>query len=511
MGYKIPSITELQALLTFIEKNYSKAKSKSKLSGKSDKQRKDFLNFYSGLVNQSKHSNNPDEMRYVLMGALVAELEYIKEKDYKGCSPEPKTSWYGFFTGKGSLLYSTIKQALKINKENKLTNDIRLQALNKLYKYVQIHYSHDKLLQDEIHDHLARVKKRELDRIHGTAEGLPSLRSLEKSLEQLPDDYQAQARLHHRNSERALQLDFIRYISQSCTEHYGKNTSEFSHNFAYLQNCNVQYAIPLFILMRINSQHKVLSPEGGMLNNGSELYKNCLRILNIKHLNKIEHEKKIAWLRALSDHINVLKRQNEFPSKFEKYEKYLTNYISQQEIAKHSPKWYTLICQQLVRYGMGFAATKLTADIVLKWIGGTIASGVSGPIGIVVYLTGGTILVSQLGKLVTEKVIPKATAEAYAWALDRIGTSLTTATMDNVAYRFAVNKRGGLRELLNDPKITDEDRAAVENWIDTLLDLPEDIMTPIEKDNIRYIWDDLRAKEENTAHSENVLRISPAF
>lgn len=489
MGYKIPSLSQLQSILLNIKKNYSLD------SGKQASQRKTFVDFYSELVQKSE--NDPSErMRLVLMGALIAELEHIKELEYKGYSPEPKTSWYGFFTGKGSVLYSAIKKALGITKDNKLTNDIRLRCLNELYKYHLQFYPHHHVFRDEIHDHLARVKKRELDRIHGTSEGLPSLRTLEKSLDDLPNHYKSEARLRGRSKERELQLEFIKFIKESCKEYYDKNTNDFSHNYAYLQNCNVQYALVLFTLMRIMSKHKVLSPEGGALNNGSDLYKICLQILRYKHLSSIEHEKKIAWLRALHDHIQLLKDSHQFPSKFDKYAKYIKDYISQEEIAKHSPKWYTLICQHVVRYGMGFAATKLTADIVLKWIGGTIAGTVSGPIGIVVYLTGGTILVSQLGKLVTEKIIPKATAEAYAWALDRIGKSVTKATMDNVAYRFSVNKRGGLRELLRDPSVTDEDKKAVEDWITTLLELPDDIMTPIEKENIRFIWDDVRLTDE---------------
>lgn len=496
MAHTLPSLDQLQKLAIQLIELYK---------GDNEK-RKKFLDFYKRLTEATKFDSDHKKISKILMGALVYELEYIKQVEYRGRSPEKNKSLIGKLTGKGSSLYTSIKELLGISPENYLNDDQRLIYLNKFYWYMKKNMKEDTEFLKNIKARLANVKEREMKRIGVLAEGTPALNVLQKNIANLSQEYEEAATFRwYRNPKRFKSLKFIDFINQTCDELYhegsfGKNANSFPVDFAYLQSCNVRVGAILFVLLSINDEYKsykFLSPER------SKLFKECLTAINVKSLQKISREKRIEWLRALSTHINILKLNKlayrELAEKWEKagidVEKFLTKieaYINQQEVKKAKPTWSRTIANYLVRCGIGLAAAQYTADLVLPAISTTVIGGLSGPIGMVVYLTGGTLLMTQLGRLVGDNLVPQGVSYLFAWLLDKVGATITNATADAATITVSITKEG-LNALRGYPTLKPEDKEFIQDWIDTLLELPNDIMPEMEKDQIRYV---LGVKEE---------------
>ena len=118
-------------------------------------------------------------------------------------------------------------------------------------------------------------------------------------------------------------------------------------------------------------------------------------------------------------------------------------------------------------------------------VGGLVASAAMGPVGLVVYGTAGTIIATQLGRLVKEKLVPQAIASLYSKILEKVGEKVGNAAAGVVVGSFSVTAQG-IRRFMGYCKETENDNF-LEEWIDTLLLLPEDIMPDLEKKEIREV------------------------
>lgn len=490
MAHNLPSLERLQEIASELIDLYKGDNAK----------RKAFLDLYRRIVDATKFDTDVKKVSQILMGALVYELEFIKEVEYSGRSPEKNKSLIGKLTGKGSSLYTSIKQVLNITPENYLNDDQRLIYLNKFYWYVKNNMSENTDLTKNIKERLKRVKEREMKRIGILAEGMPALNVLQKNIAKLFQEYEEAASFRwYRNAKRFKSLKLIDFINKTADELYHsanlhKELGTLPKDFAYLQSCNARAGAILFVLLSIDAEYKsykFLSPER------SKLFKECLTALNVKSLRKISREKRIELLRALSTHINILKiNKSVYRHLSEKWSKegvniedFLTEierFINQQEVKKNAPTWTKTIANYLVRCGIGLAAAQYTADIVLPAISTTVIGGLSGPIGMAVYLAGGTLLVTQLGRLVSDDLVSNGASYLFAWILDKVGTKITDVTADAATITVAIT-REGLNALRGHPALKPEDKEFIEDWIDTLLELPTGVMSDIEKNQIKCV------------------------
>lgn len=490
MSHIMPTLERLQEIALELIKLYKNDNEK----------RKKFLRLYHALAVKSHQEKDIKKACQKLMGALVFELEFIKEVEYSGRSPEKNKSLIGRLTGTGSSLYTIIKELLGITPDNFLNDDQRLIYLNKFYWHVKEKYPHDHELIKNVEERLKVVKEREMDRISVLAQGIPALNILKKNLAKLFDDYDKAASFrYYRNAKRFQSLNFIDIISQTADQLYHtdaikNDVDNLTKDYAYLLSTNARAGAVLFVLLTIDKEYKgyeYLTRERGIL------FEKCLKVLGLKSLKNLSADKRIELLRALSLHINILKMNRpSYDTLSQQWlkigidmETYLTDiekFINEQEILKNEASWSKTIANYLVRYGLGFAAAQYAADIVLPAISTTVIGGMTGPVGMAIYLAGGTLVATQLGRLVNDEVITPGSAKLFAWTLDKVGSKITDVTADAAAVTIEMTKEG-YNALRGHPALSAKDQEFNQDFIDTLLELPHSILPEEEKDQIRAV------------------------
>ena len=174
----------------------------------------------------------------------------------------------------------------------------------------------------------------------------------------------------------------------------------------------------------------------------------------------------------------------------------IDEYWLHQEHKKQVPRvarYLTTATSCVAQYGLGFGLTQLSSTV------GAVALGATGPVGVVVYGAAGTILMTQLGRLVKENVMPSAVAYLYAYVLERIGSAIAKTTVGAAAY--AVSDKG-FAALTAHPALHAEDQAFIVEFTDTLLNLPENVFPAAKKEQIRY---GLGLEDTNVSHSSNII------
>lgn len=493
MIYKMPSLIRLRTLADELPKLY-----------KGDNEaRKAFLCLYQRVVENTKSDLNDKLCSQILMGALVFELEYIKQFEYKGRSPDKNQSLIGRVIGNGSSLYTIIKKNADVTQENYLNDAQRLIYLNKFYWHVRKQQPENKELLTEIIARMALVKKREMLRLGILAEGIPSLNVLRKNISNVIDKYKQASRFSYfRDSSHLKALKFLDFINQTCDAIYPVDEKEaegFPLDFAYLQSCNARAGAIILILLSVSSEKKylVLSLENSVLFQNIESY--------FKSLVETSTEKKIEWLRSLSSHINILKLNSlAFKQLAEKWKKEsidIEEWLNKIEKIINAQKemnetsWSRIIYHYLVNCGISLVAAR-PAKIVLPILSTTVIGCLSGPIGTVAYLSGGAVLMGQFGRLVSNKLVPRGVSYLFAWILDKFGGKIADLTADAARITVSLTQEG-LKSLREHPTLLPEDREFIQDWVDTLLQLPTEVMSEEEKDQIRYVLG-LKHQDDNT-------------
>jgi hypothetical protein len=330
--------------------------------------------------------------------------------------------------------------------------------------------------------------------------GLPSIAALKKGIKSLHNDYYLQvAGRWLKNQNREAMLIFIDFIDETCTKLYTHDEdkkSEEEKDLNYLQSYNARFGLMIFILTTIYSEYKVLSPER------SVLFKNCLSCINKASLDEVEIDKKIVWLRALSQHLYALQIRGDYDiTKKLWVERGMYNpdelkavidlQIAELEIKKHQPSFLMETTSSAIssgaQYAVGMTATRYAAQTVL-WaapaIGGFAASAAAGPLGIVLY-GGGTLVATSLGRLVADKIVPSAVANFYGWMLDKMGAAIGRAGAATLKATVSVTGTG-LVKLLGIYKREIKDNFA-QDYIDMLFNLPDEVMAAEQKNHLRKL------------------------
>jgi hypothetical protein len=204
---------------------------------------------------------------------------------------------------------------------------------------------------------------------------------------------------------------------------------------------------------------------------------------------------KVIWLRALSMHIKSIKqhhhsiitnwKQKGF-NQLDQFEAEIDTYLLEQELITHKPsrvtEYLSMIMSYGVQYGITFTATQFAARTMIPAVESSVIGSISGPIGIVIYGAAGTIIATQLTLLVKEKLIPAVLASLYINVLTKIGDVIGQSLAGMVTVTFSATAQG-LRNLLQFySKIQTEDELKKdEQWIITLLNLPDDIFPQSKK------------------------------
>lgn len=477
MGFQPPALEGFGKLAEILKTNYQKE----------NLQRLAFIQIFEKCISSTRDIA-------VLMGACVLEMELIR-KEYKGFSPKEVK---GYFYTSGSSVYSTIESGLGITKKNDLHDDECLIYLFKFYEYIKnlpeetaFFAGSKQHLLNKIKDALKEIKKREENRIELLAQGVPKLLALQKNILALIPDYKkATATRWFPNFKRKLLLEFIELVNETCKLLYTENTitkknEDHLPEFAYLHTCNVLLGMMLFALVKIEKEYKFLSPSR------SELFKHCLQSINAKSLKSIDYEKKILWLKTLSRHIDNIHNQLDYRKKdLSKWQIEIDKFVVELETKKNKPSriisYVSTATGYAAKYGISFAITQAARTYALPAMGGALVSGLTGPLGLVIYSAAGTMIMTQLGQLVKDNLMPSALAYVYAFILEKIGNVVANTTVGIATYTFTATKQG-FQALLGHPALKSEDREFIIDWINTLLKLPNDIMPEKEKSQIRNV------------------------
>ena len=451
----------------------------------------------------------------ILLGLYVFEMELIKQEYEKtGIAPDFQP---GRLYNTGSQLYSQLKGRLIISAQNNLGDDEALIYLFKCYQFVESNaklmqlkdspWGNNEKLLAQMRAMLKQVKTREYDRIAILAEGEPRLEALMQNIAKLDKDYQASVNQRwltsswFSNTKKHLSLlTFVRLINESCDQFYKPKPSSCNDsaqgNEAYLEACNVRFGALVYMLITIN-ENSTFAPHGTWLNNGSELFKSTLHALNKKELSAIERDQRIIWLRSLTSHLTKLKTiKGEALKKFAaegmgieqlddiqlEIEKDLVAQREKQKLPR-TKRWAIQGTSTAVQYGLSLWATEAVMTALIPTIG--VATLASGPIGWIVVGTG-ALLMTTLGKLVAEKAIPLGVSYLYATVLEKVGNALAEKVVDTTTLAFEVTKEN-LNKLMGHGALSKDQKRFMVDWIDTLLNLPDEVMSKDEKDQIRTV------------------------
>ncbi len=485
MSYIMQPLDALQQKASSLPDDY--VSEKFRAHEKVNKQRTLFLTCLANLAKRGASAS-------VLTGAVLFELALIK-KEYRGVSPRLSK---GRLYNTGSWLYSELETMLNINEENTPDDAERLIHVFKFYEAIEampdnevatLGYDKASLLS-AINERLKKIKKRETNEIELLVYGTPKTDALIRKIRALMTQYETTTQSSFfGNSSRLSLVKFILFISQSCEKNYNYPKIDREDNqqeCAYLQMCNVLLGVIVYGLLKIQQEYKLRTPEN------SELYKLLLQAFNTKNLESIPHQKRVFYLKALSNHLEQIKGSHKDRSReISKRQLEIDTFMVAQEklcaTPSRSVNYFSTATGYVAQYGIGYALTQFTNTFALPAIVGTVVGGVSGltgPLGLVIYGATGAIMMTQLGRLVKDRVIPSAAASIFAWALSRIGKTVAHKTAAVATYTFVAD-RPGFRALLNDKAIKPEDREFIMEWINTLLKLPDNIMSDEEKSHIR--------------------------
>lgn len=407
-------------------------------------------------------------------------------------------------------LYLPLNAKLNITEENPLGDEERLYFLNKLLQYISENISEEviielkkkinaciwqekKALQEHVHQTLKQVKLRDSNRINQLVYATPDLEGLRKNMQELPQLYAKAIEELKRwswiqNTDRDELVCLIKLVDKACYHLYPM-TEEDKIKRLQEDECEVRKGLITFVLLKIYRKYKLFSPKGGWFNHGSELFKKCLQAINATDLCDLKHEWKIAWLKALSDHIDDLKKDANFfdnmklfwkkeqqgtnhslEYELQDFQKAIGRYKEMQEEEKNNPSLKSWLVATGANYASQYSIM-VGLGAVLKQGTQAFAANLSGPAGIALFLIMSGVS-SKTGKYI------------YGWMIEKISTRIGDKAAEIVEKEIVFTKEG-FEKLWN--QLTAKEKIIFQRWVNTLLTLPSDIVADYEKRHIRNV------------------------
>lgn len=456
-----------------------------------------------------------------LLGAFTFVLEQIKST-YKHLSP---TKSHGFLYSTGSELYTKLE--FELNRYGCFSDAEKLIALSHFYEFLKskseneiktIFHKKKQILLNEAHFLLKRICRRERKRIEMFTHGLPKLEALQSKIKKLIPEYKEATSLRwFSNYKRTRLVDFINFINdtieiykadsllltkelkiklEDCEDKAIANQLvEKLKDERYIHEYNVSFGLNLFVLNRIEREYNCLSPERSML------FQRLKEALN-KNLKDLTHEEKDTWLRGLSVHLKMIQKETKLYGatlekwkakgiRLDEFSTKIDEYILEEGKVKDASKMEQLAksaTNYSAQVGASFAITEAVSRYALPAIGSAVVGGTLGPIGVVIYGAAGTILMTQVGRLVTDNLIPPFIAYLYTWISIKIGSAIANTVVGTTTLTYTFTKKGW-QKLMGHPALTNEDRECITEWVNTLLILPNDIISAEDKEQIKYVLD----------------------
>lgn len=480
-------------------------------------QRLSFISFYENLTRSLLKGRvlarisqvECEEIQKLLTAALIFEYAWIWIKEYSGNSPEQIDSFTNtitksvcnFFSKQprdklGSQLFTILKSKLSDSPDNLIHYRTCLTYVNYLYDYVYHHsYQQDLvtknnsiwpkkgILLNELLTLLKKIKKMEWDRLAPELTGLPTPRALENNVQERSNHYRqiVDSRSYFRQwlTKRShLEAShFVDFVNETCAE-FSSYQDEDSLK-------RIRAGAILYVLLIIYNEYSVLSPQYG-----SDLFAQYLYALNAKGLWKMDVEMQADNLNALLGYITDIRHNKNYPALVEiwkekgldldNYFKHVIKTVPEQQVQLRSSWWYETLFNYSVQYGIGGAAVRYG----LPALGRLAIGSMSGPVGIIFYIAGSTIFLTQWGVMVSNNVIPRAVLYLYSCALEKLGNTATD-TASSVAK--SANKKW--RSFFGYEQLSQEDKDELVDFIqDTLLKLPKDVLSEKEKEQIRIVF-----------------------
>jgi hypothetical protein len=471
----------------------------------------DRLNFITFLERSSgKHLRTVPKMRdQLLMGSSVFELELIEQQYSK--------YWFLCLSHERSSMVKLLYQYLEIAETNLLNIDDRLYYLNKLYQFVQKNITDQHLLElsqkgdpcwqnkeslvKKIHAMMKNLIDHNRDQFNQLIYATPDLVETRRAMLALPHLYQAARKKRSaawQSPEREPMLHLIELIHKSFYYFYPAYESENIPLFRELESKARRGIILAFLLDIDNATTFLNPPGGGWFNNGSELFKKALPILNVKDLDQLTADQKINLLQAGIDHIEKIENDFDYLKLMQEVWQFEKRPDLNTELTKFKEKMYDIkkieeerknapsIKETIVSKAGSFATQSVISyffrERALEVTAG-VAGTVGGPlVGAAVYLSG-KLFLTGLAPLIEKQLVTTTTASLYTFALDRIGSTVGAKIAKHVES-YSPTKEG-LETLIK--KMSVDDQKAFKRWVNTLLQLPDDIISENEKQQIRNV------------------------
>ncbi|OGT43915.1 MAG: hypothetical protein A3F42_00620 [Gammaproteobacteria bacterium RIFCSPHIGHO2_12_FULL_37_34] len=510
MDYQMPTLESLAVLACRELRVCYKRKNIQRLS---------FISFYENLAKKLLKGRaiakipqkECEDIRKLLGAALLFEYAWIWIKEYHGRSPEPADHLtnrmaqftYHFFSHDsedlGSQFYLILKEKLGDTPDHPITYRTCLTAVNYLYNYIcNNRYQGDFLLEKDrrisiwqkkgvLLDHililLKKIKKMEWDRMIPEFAGSPTKAALPNNILESSNRYReiVGSRSYIRQwLTKKSHIDashFVDFINETCIE-YSTNRDEDLLK-------RIRTGALLYTLLTIYNEYSVLSPYYG-----SALFVQYLHALNIKGIWKMDIEMQADDLNALLGYVSEIRHHKDYVRLVEAWKEKgleLDNYLKQviktvpeQQVQLQSPWWYETLFNYSVQYGAGATAVRYG----LPALGRLAIGSMSGPVGIIFYIAGSTIFLTQLGMIVSKNIIPRAVLYVYGCVLEKLGNKATT-----IASHVAKSANKKLQSSLGYQQLSQEDQDELEDFIqNTLLKLPYGVLSDDEKEQIRVVF-----------------------
>lgn len=495
MRYEIPLLDDLINLAGELEKSYQGTEHQSR----------SFIELYQRTIAHPSFTSLSDvDKSDLIMALLTFNME-----------AGPQTSYLESYWRSYPKLNEIIAGRLNITAQNPLNDDQKLIYLFKLFQFLSnekpdidfrgLYWASLNDFIGKLKDQLKVVKNRDWPRMKAFKESMPKVEALQKSNQQIAEHYKQvrEERSHWNlfsrtftNSEEHKKLWLLnRFINETCDEHYHQNVESKEANLTYTRSCCARLGNLLFMGLKIKNEYYFFSPVGGLFNSGSVLYQDSIPAMHQERLKNLDRDTRIDWLRETAAHLDGIIKHSSFDETVKKWEKEgltkadimrfqeeIKNLADQEVLKKNNPGWTGALVNGAVQGSLSYVATQQMAKISLM----TLIGSAGGPIGIAVMI-GGSLLILPLGRAMSDQIIPKAITHVYEWTLNKVAALATAALGTAMTCSFAMTKHG-VRCIFNDPtlKMPASSQKFLEDWINTILSLPDDLDDTIKADKAAF-------------------------
>lgn len=519
MGYQLPTLQDLIKTAKTLGEDYE---------DRSNPERTSFLELLKNFAVYLESSQSDAAFALYADPTKPKAVENAKRKVLLGLfslTLESIYSSYHYLNPERSRLYKIIRGKLNITSQNSLSDEETLVYVFKYFDFIKSNStdSHmrivNKLYWQSPEKFIAMtkkmlggIKKRVDDQIRKIEEKPPVLASLRNNIGELSKKYEDATRNRYFANQSRIKLARVfDLVNESCEYYFSSMMKQCAESpevcqFETKKIENTYMGIGVYAALKIYKEYSWLSPER------SELYRLSSFAINKKDISKTDFDDKITYLRALAEHIKLIQSDKTYYAQFNDkwvaaglkdmttFLKDVEALIAEQEIQKAAPSTAMTVISTGTSYGVQYGLGIAAANVGFNYVLPSVATLAGGPVGLAVY-AGGALLTTVIARFVAGNVLTRVTAGLYSWVLDKIGTAIGNATASVVVSAT----KGGLRVLMSNPNLKQEDRDFIEDFIQTLLMLPDDMMPKAEKDQIRNV---MGIGLENTQSHRNTAAIA---